>query len=149
MGGLPDFCTEKIMDAGEQPQISERDVVRQRWLRRIGICILAAGLASSVLIRQWTPPDDGAEELVQDGTLLSGNAKRQANEMKDLGGQANVIAGEASDWFLSLWHGRRLATTLAVLSLGGAAACFALAQLLNYPPPPESPAGGPGREKKR
>ena len=37
--------------------------------------------------------------------------------MQTYGGNANVLASEIRLWFASLWHGRRLAFTVAVLTL--------------------------------
>ena len=130
------------MGAAEKQGLSDRDRNLQKRLRWMGTGILIAGLLAAVIINQRTAPDDGAADLVRSGTLLSGNAKRSENEMKSIGGQANVMAAEFREWFGSLWHGRRLARTLAVLSLGGSLTCFLLAQLLNYPPGPDSPPGG-------
>jgi hypothetical protein len=136
------------MAAGAKQNLSENDKRLQRRLRLLGIGVLATGLLATVVVRQRAPPDDGAAYLFKSGTLLSGNAKRYENEMKGLGGQSNVMAAEFREWFDSLWHGRRLATTLAVLSVGSALACLLLAQLLNYPPPPDnSNDGGHGAER--
>jgi hypothetical protein len=140
------------MGAGETPHQSARIRTLQRRLRLIGVVLLAAGLPAAGWVYHRTPSDDGVAELFQAGTLLSGNAKRAENEMKDLGGKANVIAGDFSDWFEGLWHGRRLAGTLTVLSLSGAGACLFLAHLLNYPPLPDredSDGRGPGPKAKR
>ena len=79
-----------------------------------------------MVAHQRAAADDGAAALFRSGTLLSGNAKRYENEMKSVGGQANLMAAEFQDWFGSLWHGRRLALTLAVLALGGFLTCFLL-----------------------
>ncbi|HUJ44935.1 MAG TPA: hypothetical protein VLW52_15155 [Opitutaceae bacterium] len=136
-------CNQKIaMGAGAQQDLSDKDKTLQRRLRLLGIVVLTAGLLAAILVRQRTPPDDGTADLFKSGTLLSGNAKRYENEMKDLGGQSNVVAAEFREWFGSLWHGRRLANTLAVLSIGTSLACFFLAHLLNYPPPPEDQGDG-------
>lgn len=123
------------------PAISARDRRRQQRLRLLGTLILTAGLAAALWIyRRAAVPDEPAEYLVASGTLLSGKYKQAENQLKQIGGQSNVVAAEFSDWFVSLWHGRRLAGTITVLALGGSLACFFAAHLLNFPPPPDPPS---------
>jgi len=127
------------MGAGEPLHRSARIQTLQKRLRLLGVVLLVAGLPAAAWVHHRAANNAVAEKLFQAGTLISGNARRAENEMKDLGGKANVIAGDFSDWFSGLWHGRRLSTTLLVLSLTGAGACFFLAHLLNYPPSPDGP----------
>ena len=146
------WVSAPVTDAGDQLKFtvdseanshpSERDRARQRQLRLLGIFILTAGLLAAIGIRLRAAPDDGAADVFRAGTLLSGNAKRYENEMKSIGGQSNVMAAEFRDWFASLWHGRRLASTVAFLTVGGSLACFLLAQLLNESPAPENQSDG-------
>ena len=131
------------MGVGEKHELSETERTRQRRLRRLGILILLAGLAAAAMVYRRAASDDEAERLFQAGTLVSGNARRYENEMKNVGGQSNVLAAELRDWFGSFWHGRKLAGTLAVLSLGGSLVCFLLAHLMPFAPPGEDPARGP------
>jgi hypothetical protein len=55
-------------------------------------------------------------------------AKLRAGECisttRALGGKFAVLTAEFNDWFASLWHGRALAGTVAVLAVAIAAACF-------------------------
>ncbi len=44
--------------------------------------------------------------------------------MELYGGKANILAAELLDWFQSLWHGQRLAATLACLTVLSAAAVW-------------------------
>ncbi len=44
--------------------------------------------------------------------------------MEEYGGTANVLASEAREWLQGLWHGRRLAITIACLSLLAAGVAF-------------------------
>ena len=124
------------MGTGEKSQLSASDQRLQKQLRLLGVFILVAGLLAAAVVHQRTAPDDGTAYLLQSGTILSGNAKRAENELRQIGGESNVIAAELQEWFDRQCHGRRLARTLAVLSLGGAAVCFSLAHLLKYPPEP-------------
>jgi len=43
--------------------------------------------------------------------------KKYVHELQQFGGKANVATAEFMQWFDSLWHGKTLAATLAVLSL--------------------------------
>ena len=131
------------MNAPLHPVMSARDQRHQRRLRWLGTVILVAGLTAAGVAYHRARSDDWATALVRAGTLASGNAKRAENELKDLGGKANVLATDFQDWFTSLWHRRRLAGTLVVLSLAGAGACFFLAHLLNYPPASDHRADPP------
>lgn len=132
------------MNVEKEQDSSEKDTTLQKRYRLIGVIILVAGLLAAALIYQKAAPDDGTAYLINSGTLLSGNSKRYENEMKGIGGQSNVVAAEFREWFGSLWHGRRLAYTLAFLSVGGSLACFLWAHLLNYPAPPDNQTDGKG-----
>ena len=59
--------------------------------------------------------------------------KRYIRELERYGGKANVVATEITDWFNGLWHGRRLAFTVACLTVLIAGA-FLLASI---PSPPD------------
>jgi hypothetical protein len=43
--------------------------------------------------------------------------KKYLREMQMIGGQANVVASEFRGWFAGVWHGRKLAATVAVLTV--------------------------------
>jgi len=131
------------LNAATNPVMSARDRRRQRRLRWLGAAILVVGLTAAGIAYRRAQSDDWAAALVRAGTLASGNAKRAENQLKELGGKANVLAADFQDWFASLWHRRRLAGTLVVLSLAGAGACFFLAHLLNYPPASDHHADPP------
>jgi len=64
-------------------------------------------------------PDDEDVEFV---------SKREILQMERIGGKANVLASELRQLFFELWHGQKLAFTLAYLSVGGSGACFLLAR---------------------
>jgi predicted MFS family arabinose efflux permease len=54
------------------------------------------------------------------------------------GGEANVLAAELREWLGRLWHGRRLAGTLAVLTL---VVLFVFWVATTPLPPAEAPPG--------
>ena len=117
--------------------MSRKDKTLQARFRLIGVCILVAGLLAAALINWRAAPDDESSDAI-----LSGESKRYEYEMERIGGKSNVLAAEFREWFVSLWHGRRLAHTLVFLSVGGSLACFVLAHLLTYPPPPDDRTDG-------
>src|SRR5262245_19051625 len=45
------------------------------------------------------------------------DTKQYLREMEVYGGKANLIAADIREWFTSLWHGKRLAYTVAVLTV--------------------------------
>lgn len=81
--------------------------------KRITWALLAAGLGAALVIYLTVPP------AVVDPLLGDPFAnKKYLREMRVMGGQGNVVAAEFNDWFAGLWHGRALAGTLAVLTVG-------------------------------
>ena len=69
--------------------------------------ILAVGLVAALVIYVVAAraPDDSSAELT--------DSKQYLRQMELYGGKANVLAAELLQWFASLWHGRRLALTVA------------------------------------
>lgn len=122
------------------PTRSRNDATLTKRWRLAGICILAVGLLSSALIYRNAPTEDdyGAIGYEIDGgtasPTLPGDSKSYDRQMEGVGGQAAVLAGEIAGW----WHGRKLAYTLALLSLAGSAGCFIIAQLHTYRPPSDN-----------
>ena len=83
-----------------------------RSRKRVLIAILAVGLTASVLlyVRANAP---GANPLGYDPE----DTKQYLRQMEVYGGTANLLATELRLWLASLWHGERLAYTVAVLTL--------------------------------
>jgi hypothetical protein len=44
------------------------------------------------------------------------DSKAYQRELERFGGKANVLAAELDRWFASLWHGRKLAFTVAFIA---------------------------------
>ncbi len=85
---------------------------------RIPLAILLAGFTVSLVIFLWAgPPSDRPGDRPED-------SKKYLRQIEEYGGTANVLASEAREWFQGLWHGRRLAITIACLSLLAAAVSF-------------------------
>jgi len=74
------------------------------------------------------------------------DSKRYLRDLERYGGKANVVAGEITEWFNGLWHGRRLALTVVCITvlLAGALllAALPLASDLDGEPPNRKPRGG-------
>ncbi len=131
-----------------QHQAEETPHIRRRF-NRIGVLLLVAGLPAAVLVRFWTAPDSGGAPLSYeiDGSgntyaIMPSDSKAYEHDVEEIGGKSAVLAIEFNHWLGSLWHGRRLAYTLASLSVGGALACFFLARRLGDPLPQEAEAAG-------
>ena len=69
--------------------------------------ILTVGLttALAIYVAAARAPDDSSDELT--------DSKQYLRQMELYGGKANVLAAELQHWLASLWHGRRLALTVA------------------------------------
>lgn len=73
------------------------------------------GLGSAALIY-------ATAESVPDDPLGLQDSKQYARAMELYGGKANVLAGALMHWFQGLWHGKRLALTVACMTVLAAAA---------------------------
>ena len=76
-------------------------------LRFVAAVILIGGLAGATWIYlSAAPPDDAlAYDPMQ--------SKKYLHDLELYGGKANVLAAQLMGWFESLWHGARLAYTVA------------------------------------
>ena len=97
-------------------------------MRKIAVAVLIVGLSVSAVVFVLAPAET---EDVYAGVYVASvdNSKRYQLELERIGGKAAVVAAEFNDWFDDLWHGRRLAGTLAVLSVGLALLCFLIGKL--------------------
>lgn len=80
---------------------------------RLGtLAILIIGFVAAIVIylTAQTPPGNplGYDPL---------DTKKYLHDLELYGGTANVLAAEFRDWFDSLWHGERLAFTVAVITV--------------------------------
>jgi len=89
-----------------------------------GAIILAAGLIAALLV--FVNADAAGDASAGDERT----ARREAYQLARLGGTATVRTVQFDSWLGSLWHGQRLAFTLAVLSLVVAGGCFYIGGLL-------------------
>ncbi len=114
-------------------------IVLMGRLRLVGLAALAAGLAGAAVVYRNTALDPpGIEGTVIGYEVGSGYSypittrmtKKGEVGMEQIGGKANVAVAEFREWFGTLWHGRKLAYTLAALSTAGCLGCFFVARLL-------------------
>jgi hypothetical protein len=92
-----------------------------RGVRRAGLVVLAIGLAVAALIGLMSHPPD-----FEDGV-----DSHEASAIERIGGTATVRAVQLDQWLASLWHGERLAWTIALLSLAVCGGCFYVASLMD------------------
>jgi len=90
-------------------------------LRLVAKAVLVVGLVSAVAIylaaRPPAPNPLGDPE----------DSKQYLREIQMYGGTANLLATELREWLASLWHGRRLAYTVGVLSIVIGSGCLFVA----------------------
>ena len=106
-----------------------------RSLRWAGAIVLAAGIAAALIVYLLAPDGSGADAgnySIVGGQVFAAPDENSAEmrQVERLGGKPAVYALEFHRWFLSLWHGRRLAFTLLALSVLVALLCFHLAGLM-------------------
>jgi hypothetical protein len=81
-------------------------------LRAGTIRILAVGFAAAILIF-LIAQEPGGNPLGYDPLAT----KKYVHDLQVYGGTANVLAAQFTDWFVSLWQGKQLALTVAVLTV--------------------------------
>ena len=85
-----------------------------RFVQRLGLAFVAVGIAGGAVA--WFAA--GADAEVDDVAR-----QREMRELERLGGTATAQTVKFDQWLSSLWHGRNLAVTLAVLGLVLGGAC--------------------------
>jgi hypothetical protein len=110
--------------------------MRRRRCLAIAGAVLAAGWAVAIAVYATAEPVVTSPELEE--VRLSKAYQRQ---MELVGGKAAVAAAQLDEWLASLWHGERLAGTIAVLTVALALACWAVCAT----PPRGGPPGAPPR----
>lgn len=110
---------------------------RSTRLRIISAAILIVGLVGAVAI-YFSASQAPANPLGDPE-----DSKKYLREMELYGGKANLLAEEVREWLDGLWHGKRLAFTVAFLA-ALLAAGFRLAAI-PLPPLDEADAADDGR----
>jgi hypothetical protein len=91
--------------------------------RFIAAAILIIGLACAGVIYLRAGPDAVSSYEWEE-------TKQYQRTLELYGGTANVVASDFREWFASLWHGQRLAFTVAFITLATAFCCWFLARAL-------------------
>ncbi len=118
----------------------EKSMTKPQTLFRLIIAtILILGLGSAILIYLFAEPVPGSPLGYEPE-----ESKRYVHDMLLYGGKANLLASEFIQWFDGLWHGKRLAFTLACITLLLAGAFL----YVGAPLPPDADAGASGENKQ-
>ena len=106
---------------------------KRLWLTLIGAGILIFGLLGAVTI-YVTAADQEAETLAYefvDGVaypILASASKSYRHDLERFGGKSAILADDIQRWFGGLWHGKRLAYPLALLSVVVGLGCLRAAR---------------------
>jgi hypothetical protein len=92
-----------------------------RLVQRLGLAIAALGLVAALAVYATAAADPDADPLAQ---------QREMRELARLEGSAGVQTVKFDAWLSSLWHGERLAFTLAVIGLAIGGACWRIGGLM-------------------
>jgi len=92
--------------------------IAARRFRLAAVAILIIGLVAAIWIYLAAVPADNA--LGYDPM----QSKKYLHDLELYGGKANVLAVQIMDWFESLWHGTRLAYTVACGTVLLAGVCW-------------------------
>ncbi len=97
-------------------------VITSRLVRRAGLAIAALGLVAGAIVYVSASSAAAADPVAQ---------QREMRELERLGGTASVQTVKFDQWMSSLWHGQRLAYTLALLGLVLGGACWYVGGLMD------------------
>jgi hypothetical protein len=95
-----------------------------RLVQRLGLAIIALGLGAAIAVyfTARAGADAETDQVAQ---------QREMRELQRLGGTATVQTVKFDRWLDSLWHGQRLAGTVAVLCLLVGGACWKIGGLMS------------------
>jgi hypothetical protein len=119
----------------QNPSQQKREPLTRAQLRVYvaGCVILVLGLGASAWAYRVAVVDSASDAII----AAARNTKQYEYQMETYGGKSNLLATEVREGFLGLWHGRRLAYTLATLAVATASMCFFYARYLTDLPPLE------------
>ncbi len=83
----------------------------QKRMYLIAAIILLTGLGSAAVI--YMLAGNASENLL---VINMGNSKKYIHDLELYGGKMNVLVDQFCRWFEGLWHGKSLASTIAVLT---------------------------------
>jgi hypothetical protein len=108
----------------------------QRRLRLTGTIVLVTGLLGAGVIYVETAPPETNSGLGYattgpfSTTYAPGETKRSEAQNEIIQGKGGMLFTDIREWVNSLWHGRKLASTVAVLSVVTFLVCLFLAHPL-------------------
>jgi hypothetical protein len=105
--------------------MTKEPLARHEVIRYWGAAILIVGLVAAAFIYVFASEDRDLELAAE----IAGGRMYQHN-LELMGGKLGVFLADVNDWFASLWHGKRLAGTIAVLAIVAGAGCFWIASLM-------------------
>src|SRR5215471_15627526 len=105
--------------------MTKEPLQRHEIVRYWGAAILVVGLICAGLIYVFTSDDRDLEIAAE---IASGRMYQHNLEL--MGGKLGIVLADVNDWFASLWHGKRLAGTIAVLAIVTGSGCFWVASLM-------------------
>jgi hypothetical protein len=105
--------------------MTKQPLARHEVIRYWGVAILVVGLVAAALIYAFASEDRDLELAAE----IAGGRMYQHN-LELMGGKLGVLLADVDNWFASLWHGKRLAVTIAVLSIVVGGGCFWIAGLM-------------------
>ena len=91
-----------------------------------GLAVLLGGLVGAAFIYAFAADD---EDMSATREITSGRMYQHNIEL--MGGKFAVLSAEFNQWFGSLWQGRPLAYTVAVVAVGIALVCFWAGHLMS------------------
>ena len=94
------------------------------------ILVLGLVVAAVVYFRAGAVDGGGNYQIVGGQAYAVEPSTSQRAQTERMGGKALVMTAQFDDWFGSLWHGQRLAWTLAVLAAIAAGGCVYVAGLM-------------------
>lgn len=110
-----------------------KDSSRQKRLYLVSAAVLLAGLCCAGLI--YFTAANPSDDVTDNGPEYS---KMYTHDLELYGGKANVLAAEFSHWFAGLWHGQRLAFTVACITAIVSLGFFLVAYYLYPVPEPDA-----------
>jgi hypothetical protein len=96
--------------------------------RATGIILLIGGLLAAVII-YFRAPLEQARELILG---IDVRTNRDVLQLEKVGGKSAVFTADFEEWFATIWHGKRLAYTVGVLSIAGCAGCYLFADFIEF-----------------
>jgi hypothetical protein len=112
-----------MLPAPPTPASTPSPMPLHRRFRIAGLAIAVLGLLGAALLYLAAPEVDLDEAAYQEMAT-----KQYERQIEMNGGKNLVLAAQFTHWFGGLWHGRRLAASVAVLSVLAALLCRALAR---------------------